>query len=179
MAAPPRGPRGPDCKTTKPGKLCDLGGIGNGYAANEATLVLREHGVTRAVVAASVTLFAVELRNHHTSAPGPSLPASASLLKQMPVLGNGGVPASAQVLIPLTRGHGSVRLKTFVPHGMLLLQYDCAGPGPFKISSTNGVVGIKPTLGLIPATGIIPIAHSQDTAGPMARSGRQPRCQPR
>ena len=37
-------------------------------------------------------------------------------------------------------------------------------------SSLNGVVGIKPTLGLIPATGIIPIAHSQDTAGPMART---------
>jgi amidase len=37
-------------------------------------------------------------------------------------------------------------------------------------SSTNGVVGIKPTLGLVPATGIIPIAHSQDTAGPMART---------
>ncbi len=37
-------------------------------------------------------------------------------------------------------------------------------------SSVNGVVGIKPTLGLIPATGIIPIAHSQDTAGPMART---------
>src|SRR5271166_5606509 len=37
-------------------------------------------------------------------------------------------------------------------------------------SSTNGVVGIKPTLGFIPATGIIPIAHSQDTAGPMART---------
>ncbi|MFN7994641.1 MAG: amidase [Bryobacteraceae bacterium] len=37
-------------------------------------------------------------------------------------------------------------------------------------STTNGIVGIKPTLGLIPATGIIPIAHSQDTAGPMART---------
>ncbi|HVN03672.1 MAG TPA: amidase [Bryobacteraceae bacterium] len=37
-------------------------------------------------------------------------------------------------------------------------------------SSLNGVVGIKPTLGRIPATGIIPIAHSQDTAGPMART---------
>ena len=37
-------------------------------------------------------------------------------------------------------------------------------------SSVNGVVGIKPTLGLVPATGIIPIAHSQDTAGPMART---------
>jgi amidase len=33
-------------------------------------------------------------------------------------------------------------------------------------SSVNGVVGIKPTLGLISRSGIIPIAHSQDTAGP-------------
>jgi amidase len=37
-------------------------------------------------------------------------------------------------------------------------------------SSMNGIVGIKPTLGLISRSGIIPIAHSQDTAGPMARS---------
>lgn len=37
-------------------------------------------------------------------------------------------------------------------------------------ASFNGVVGIKPTLGLISRSGIIPIAHSQDTAGPMARS---------
>jgi amidase len=37
-------------------------------------------------------------------------------------------------------------------------------------SSVNGVVGIKPTLGLVSRTGIIPIAHSQDTAGPMART---------
>ncbi len=37
-------------------------------------------------------------------------------------------------------------------------------------SGINGIVGIKPTLGLISRSGIIPIAHSQDTAGPMARS---------
>ena len=37
-------------------------------------------------------------------------------------------------------------------------------------SQTNGVVGIKPTLGLWSRSGIIPIAHSQDTAGPMART---------
>ncbi|MFN2135835.1 MAG: amidase family protein, partial [Candidatus Promineifilaceae bacterium] len=34
----------------------------------------------------------------------------------------------------------------------------------------NGVVGIKPTVGLLSRTGIIPISHSQDTAGPMART---------
>jgi amidase len=37
-------------------------------------------------------------------------------------------------------------------------------------SSGNGLVGIKPTLGLVSRSGIIPIAHSQDTAGPMART---------
>ncbi len=37
-------------------------------------------------------------------------------------------------------------------------------------SNVNSLVGIKPTLGLVSRTGIIPIAHSQDTAGPMARS---------
>ncbi|WP_299696088.1 amidase [Hydrocarboniphaga sp.] len=37
-------------------------------------------------------------------------------------------------------------------------------------SSVNGVVGIKPTLGLISRRGIVPIAFSQDTAGPMARN---------
>jgi amidase len=37
-------------------------------------------------------------------------------------------------------------------------------------SSVNGLVGIKPTLGLVSRSGIVPIAHSQDTAGPMARS---------
>ena len=39
-------------------------------------------------------------------------------------------------------------------------------------SSQNCVVGIKPTVGLISRTGIIPISHSQDTAGPMARTVR-------
>ncbi|MFX1316452.1 MAG: amidase [Promethearchaeota archaeon] len=37
-------------------------------------------------------------------------------------------------------------------------------------SHTNSIVGIKPTIGLISRTGIIPISHNQDTAGPMART---------
>jgi amidase len=39
-------------------------------------------------------------------------------------------------------------------------------------SSANGIVGIKPTLGLVSRSGVIPIAHSQDTPGPMARTVR-------
>jgi amidase len=37
-------------------------------------------------------------------------------------------------------------------------------------STNNGLVGIKPTLGLLSRTGVVPIAHSQDTAGPMTRT---------
>src|ERR1700676_914502 len=39
-------------------------------------------------------------------------------------------------------------------------------------SSSNGLAGIKPPVGLVSRSGIIPIAHSQDTAGPMARTVR-------
>ncbi len=37
-------------------------------------------------------------------------------------------------------------------------------------SGANGLVGIKPTVGLISRTGVVPISHTQDTAGPMART---------
>lgn len=37
-------------------------------------------------------------------------------------------------------------------------------------ASINGIVGIKPTVGLLPTAGVIPISHTQDTAGPMART---------
>ena len=37
-------------------------------------------------------------------------------------------------------------------------------------AAMNGIVGIKPTLGLVSRAGIVPISHNQDTAGPMARN---------
>src|SRR5437016_7299875 len=37
-------------------------------------------------------------------------------------------------------------------------------------SHANGIVGIKPTVGLVSRAGIVPISHSQDGAGPMART---------
>jgi amidase len=39
-------------------------------------------------------------------------------------------------------------------------------------SAITGLVGVKPTLGLVSRSGIVPIAHSQDTAGPMTRTVR-------
>ena len=40
-------------------------------------------------------------------------------------------------------------------------------------AALNGIVGLKPTVGLIPQQGIVPISHSQDTAGPMTRTVTQ------
>jgi len=37
-------------------------------------------------------------------------------------------------------------------------------------SGANGIVGIKPSIGLVSRTGVVPLAHSQDTTGPMTRS---------
>jgi amidase len=37
-------------------------------------------------------------------------------------------------------------------------------------SSVNGIVGIKPTVGLVSRSGLVPISHTQDTPGPMART---------
>ena len=39
-------------------------------------------------------------------------------------------------------------------------------------SSMNGVVGVKPTVGLVSRAGIVPISHTQDTAGPITRTVR-------
>ncbi|MCP4415874.1 MAG: amidase [Chloroflexi bacterium] len=39
-------------------------------------------------------------------------------------------------------------------------------------SHANGIVGLKPTVGLVGRSGIVPISHSQDTAGPMTRTVR-------
>jgi amidase len=39
-------------------------------------------------------------------------------------------------------------------------------------ASANGLAGLKPTVGLVSRSGIVPISHSQDTAGPMARTVR-------
>jgi hypothetical protein len=100
-----------------------------------------------AVVAASVAAFALELRNHNAPGPAPAVTASPSAsptpssLKAMPLLGEGGVPTSAHVVIPRKFGQGSLQLQTFVPQGTLYIQFDCAGPGEFKFLSTDHVIG--------------------------------------
>ena len=59
----------------------------------------------------------------------------------------------------------------------------CGGPGALAIGTEtdgsvtcpaafNGIVGLKPTVGLVSRTHVVPISHSQDTPGPMAASVR-------
>ena len=44
-------------------------------------------------------------------------------------------------------------------------------------AAINGIVGLKPTVGLVSRTHIVPISHSQDTAGPMTATSVMPlRC---
>ena len=75
-----------------------------------------------ALVAASVTVFGIALRTHGNPAPGPAVRSaspSPSPLRAMPLLGEGGVPTAAQVVVPTLRGHGSRQLEMFVPQGTL------------------------------------------------------------
>jgi amidase len=74
---------------------------------------------------------------------------------------------------PHARPH---RLRIVVRSGAAVAANLCAAAGTetdgsiICPSQTCGIVGIKPTLGLLSRSGIIPIAHSQDTPGPMART---------
>jgi len=63
-------------------------------------------------------------------------------------------------------GSGVAVARDFAP-AAIGTETDGSVVGP---SAMNSIVGIKPTLGLVSRTGIIPIAASQDTAGPMART---------
>ena len=60
-----------------------------------------------------------------------------------------------------------------VASGMVPMAHANDGGGSIRIpASACGLVGLKPTLGLIPRSRIVPISHSQDTAGPMTRTVR-------
>ncbi len=90
-----------------------------------------------AVVAAAVATFGLELSGHvHSTAPAP-----ATKLAAMPDTGSSGFPASAQIVVPTTRGTGRAVLPTFLAQAKVLyVQYDCIGSGQLEIQSTNRAV---------------------------------------
>ena len=78
--------------------------------------------------------------------------------KGVPIVPTGGSSAGSAVAVAAGLAAASIGTET---SGSLL-----------SPASQNGLVTIKPTLGLVSAAGIIPIAHSQDVAGPMTRTVR-------
>jgi len=61
-----------------------------------------------------------------------------------------------------------------VAAGLVRMAIGTETDGPVTCpASLNGIVGLKPTVGLVSRTHIVPISHSQDTAGPMAATVRE------
>ncbi|GAA5415730.1 putative amidase AmiD [Paraliobacillus ryukyuensis] len=88
---------------------------------------------------------------------------------------NGYSSLGGQVLNPYGPGHFDVGGSSAGTGSAIAANFAAAGIGTetsgsiLSPASSNSLVGIKPTVGLISRTGIIPISHSQDTAGPMTR----------
>ena len=89
-------------------------------------------------VAAGIAVFAVELNSHRDVSPATT--THVSPLPRIPLFGDAGLPASAQVVVPLRSGTGSAQIRTFVPEGTLYIQFDCVGKGAFTVRSTNSIV---------------------------------------
>jgi amidase len=66
---------------------------------------------------------------------------------------------------------GSRDLLAFVAANLCVVAVGTETDGSvFVLLQLSGIVGIKPTIGLVSRSGIIPISHTQDMAGPMART---------
>lgn len=89
---------------------------------------------------------------------------------------NGYSSRGGQVLNPYGPGKLDVGGSSSGPGAAVASHFATAGIGTetcgsiLSPASSNSLVGIKPTVGLISRSGIIPISHSQDTAGPMTRT---------
>jgi hypothetical protein len=89
-----------------------------------------------AVITAGVAAFGLELSGHLRNAQ--QTPAHAQrALATLPVVGASGLPISAHIVVPATRGRGSTLLSSFITERALYMQYDCAGTGTLEIRSTD------------------------------------------
>jgi amidase len=134
-------------------------------ARRDAPLVARLRAAGAVILGkANLTEFAnilaIDMPAGHSSLGGqvrnPYAPALDD--KGIPIVSPGGSSSGSAVAVAAGLCAASVGTET---SGSLL-----------NPASQNGLVTVKPTVGLISRTGILPIAHSQDTAGPMTRSVR-------
>lgn len=133
-------------------------------ARNDATVVklLREAGAVilgKANLTEFANILAVEMPSGYSSLGGQvKNPYAPALLddRGIPVVAPGGSSAGSAVAVAAGLCAAAIGTET---SGSLL-----------SPATQNGVVTVKPTVGLISRAGIIPIAHSQDTAGPLTRT---------
>ncbi|WP_311972654.1 amidase family protein [Bradyrhizobium agreste] len=138
------------------------------HARDDATLVklLREAGAVilgKANLTEFSNMIAVDMPHGYSSLGGQVKNPYASALMDdhgIPIVPPGGSSAGSAVAVAADLCAASIGTET---SGSLLFP-----------ASQNGLVTVKPTVGLISRAGIVPIAHSQDTAGPMTRTVRDP-----
>ncbi|MDA9502980.1 amidase family protein [Bradyrhizobium sp. CCBAU 11357] len=151
-----------DAQPTTAGSLA----LEGARARDDATIVrlLRDAGAVilgKANLTEFSNMLAVDMPAGYSSLGGqvknPYAPALADD-HGIPVVSPGGSSAGSAVAVAAGLCAASIGTET---SGSLLFP-----------ASQNGLVTVKPTVGLISRAGVVPIAHSQDTAGPMTRTVR-------
>jgi amidase len=139
--------------------------LAEAHARRDAALVARLRAAGAVILGkANLTEFAnilaIDMPAGYSSLGGQVRNAHAPALddKGVPIVPPGGSSSGSAVAVAAGLCAASIGTET---SGSLL-----------SPATQNGVVTVKPTVGLISRTGILPIAHSQDTAGPMTRTVR-------
>jgi amidase len=139
--------------------------LANGRAKQDATVVERLRGAGAVILGkANLTEFAnilaIDMPAGYSSLGGQVKNPYAPELddKDVPIVLPGGSSSGSAVAVAAGLAAAAIGTET---SGSLL-----------SPAAQNGVVTVKPTVGLISRAGIIPIAHSQDTAGPLTRTVR-------
>lgn len=136
------------------------------HARDDATIVklLRDAGAVilgKANLTEFSNMLAIDMSHGYSSLGGQvKNPYAPTLVDDdaIPVVSPGGSSAGSAVAVAAGLCAAAVGTET---SGSLLFP-----------ASQNGLVTVKPTVGLVSRAGIVPIAHSQDTAGPMTRTVR-------
>ncbi len=150
-----------DAQHTTAGSLA----LAEAKAKRDATVVarLRDAGAVilgKANLTEFANILAIDMPAGYSSLGGQVRNPYAPVLdeKGVPVVPPGGSSSGSAVAVAAGLAAAAIGTET---SGSLL-----------NPASQNGVVTVKPTVGLISRAGILPIAHSQDTAGPLTRTVR-------
>jgi amidase len=150
-----------DAEHTTAGSLA----LADAQAQRDATVVklLRQAGAVilgKANLTEFANILAIDMPSGYSSLGGQVRNPYA------PQLDNNGIPI-------LSPGGSSAGSAVAVAAGLAAVAIGTETSGSLLVpANQNGVVTVKPTVGLISRAGIIPISHSQDTAGPLARTVR-------